>query len=377
VAVSEDRARLFQLYPSNPVLPNPGIADFRDPKVFFYEPTRQWIMVLAAGTYISFYGSADLKAWQHLSDIVPAEPVPGVLEVPDLFELPVIDEPATTRWVLKYDTNPGGKYGGSGSFYLIGRFDGRRFVPDEGTAPRWLDHGADFYAATSFSNMPSEDDRRIWVAWMNNWAYASVLPTGPWRGALTIPREVGVVTDAAGYQLVQRPARELTTLRGTPLVDIEDESLAGHSVNLTGCRGDAMEISLVIEPGREGEVALTVRQSENHHTIIGYDQRRQVLFVDRSRSGNTLLRETLPARHEAPLKPDSNGAITMTIFLDRSSVEVFGNDGRAVLTDIILTSEDGLGVELYSEGGTAQIRSLKVWPLRSSFPGTARVQTSL
>lgn len=374
VAVSDDRARLFRLHPSNPVLPNPGVTDFRDPKVFFYEPMQQWIMVLAAGDRISFYGSNDLTAWQHLSDCIPSNPLPGVLEVPDLFELPVVNEPGATRWVLKYDTNPGGQYGGSGAHYLLGQFDGRRFRADAGTVPRWVDYGADFYAATSFANMPADDDRRIWVGWMNNWAYASVLPTGPWRGALTIPREVEVARDTDGtYHLVQRPARELTALRsGAAITELENQPLTGRNLNLSAVRGDAMEISLAIEPGTTGEVAILLRQSANQYTKIGYDQDRQVLFVDRSLSGNTLLRDTLPARHEAPLKPDPTGAVTLTIFLDRSSVEVFGNDGRVVITDIILSSEDGGGVQVESNGGVAQLRSLHIWPLRSALSATAR-----
>jgi fructan beta-fructosidase len=377
VAVSEDGGRQFRLYPSNPVLPNPGVADFRDPKVFFYEPTQQWIMVLAAGNRISFYGSPDLKGWQHLSDSIPADPVPGVLEVPDLFQLPVTNEPGATRWVLKFDTNPGGRYGGSGAYYMIGGFDGTRFVPDD-TTLRWVDYGADFYAATSFANMPADDDRRIWVGWMNNWAYASVLPTGPWRGALTIPREVEVIKDADGYRLLQRPARELAALRsGGAIVDVDNQPLAGRSLNLDGCRGDAMEISLVIEPGDADDVALAVRKSGSQYTKIGYDQRRQVLYVDRSFSGNALLRDTLPARHEAPLPLDASGAISLTVFLDRSSVEIFAQDGRVVLTDVILTPDDGLGVELSTDGGHALIRSLRVWSLRSTFSATARLYTHL
>jgi fructan beta-fructosidase len=138
-----------------------------------------------------------------------------------------------------------------------------------------------------------------------------------------------------------------------------------------------MEIALVVEPGTTGEVALTVRQSASQYTRIGYDQRRQVLFVDRSFSGNALLRDTLPARHEAPLKPDATGAISLTVYVDRSSVEVFGNDGRVVLTDIILTDEDGLDIQLYSEGGSAQLRSLQAWPLRQSFSATARLNHPL
>jgi fructan beta-fructosidase len=378
VAVSDDRARLFRLYPSNPVLPNPGIVDFRDPKVFFYEPSQQWIMVLAAGDRISFYGSRNLKTWQHLSDCIPATPLPGVIEVPDLFELPVLDEPGATRWVLKYDTNPGGRYGGSGAYYLLGQFDGRRFLADAGAGPRWVDYGADFYAATSFANMPADDDRRIWVGWMNNWAYASVLPTGPWRGALTIPREVGVVRDITGYQLVQRPARELTALRsGSAPVELENLSLEGRNVDLQGAHGDAMEISLAFEPGTTGEVTILLRQSAAQYTKVGYDQGRHMLFVDRSFSGNTLLRDTLPARHEAPLTPDASGAVTLTIFLDRSSIEVFGNDGRVVMTDILLASDDGMGVHLESNGGVAHLRSLRIWPLRPALSATARAAHAL
>jgi fructan beta-fructosidase len=373
VAVSDDHARRFSLYPSNPVLPNPGVTDFRDPKVFFFEPTQQWIMVLAAGTQIGFYGSGDLKSWRHLSDYVPLDPLPGVLEVPDLFELPVLNESGATRWVLKFDTNPGGRYGGSGAHYLIGQFDGRRFIPEPGTVPGWVDYGADFYAATSFANMPAEDDRRIWIGWMNNWAYASILSTGSWRGALTIPREVGVVKDADGYRIAQLPASELTALRsGPPTIDIHDQPLSEAGLDLEGGGHDAVEISLVIEPGTSGEVVLFVRQSAHQATKIGYDQTRHVLFVDRSLSGNDVLANTLPARHEAPLKPDASGAITVRVFLDRSSVEVFGNDGRAVLTDIILSSDDGVGMRLGTTGGNAQLRSLQLWPLRSTIPATAR-----
>lgn len=374
VAVSEDRARMFRLYPYNPVLPNPGVADFRDPKVFFHDLTQQWIMVLAAGTRISFYGSHDLKTWQHLSDSMPMQNPPGVLEVPDLFELPVIDEPGATRWVLKFDTNPGGRYGGSGAHYVIGDFDGNGFTPGADSQVQCVDYGADFYAATSFSDMPPDDARRIWIGWMNNWAYASALPTGPWRGAMTIPREVGLIrADQGGYQLVQRPVTELHALRdGAPIVELENQPLAGHTASLEGCRGDASEISLVIEPGTAGEVGLLVRQGTTEYTKVGYDQHRHVLFVDRSFSGNRLLRDTLPARHEAPLQPDESGAITLTLFLDRSSVEVFGNDGRAVLTDIILTSSDSLGMQLYADDGIAQLRSLQIWSLRPVFPSTDR-----
>jgi fructan beta-fructosidase len=371
VAASDDRGRTFRLYPSNPVLPNPGLTDFRDPKVFFHTGTQQWIMVLAAGDRVGFYGSNNLTTWQHLSDYGPNQrTLGGVLEVPDLFELPVANEPGVTRWVLKFDTNPGGRYGGSGARYVVGNFDGTHFTRHAlADIVQWVDYGADFYAATSFSDMPVSDERRVWIGWMNNWAYASLLPTGPWRGAMTIPREVGMKrTDEGGYVLVQRPAAELRTLRAnTPCVDIEDRLIAGNTTLMNECTGDALEISLVIEPGTASEVGLLVRQSATENTRVGYDALHQVLFVDRSLSGNNLLRTTLPARHEAPLRPDASGAIALTLFVDRSSVEVFGGDGRVVLTDVILASPDSQNTRLYAEGGTAHLRSLRAWTLRTTF----------
>jgi fructan beta-fructosidase len=373
LAASDDRGRTFHLYPSNPVLPNPGLTNFRDPKVFFHSATQQWIMVLAEGDRLGFYGSTNLTAWHHLSDYGPNQGTQGgVLEVPDLFELPVVNEPGISKWVLKFDTNPGGRYGGSGARYMVGDFDGTRFTHYGQTAiMQWVDYGADFYAATSFSDMPVGDDRRVWIGWMNNWAYASSLPTGPWRGAMTIPREVSLErTDQGGYALIQRPASELRALRAsTPRVAIEDRLIAGNTTWMEGCTADALEIALSVEPGTANEVGLLVRQSATEHTTVGYDALRQVLFVDRSHSGNDLLRNTLPSRHEAPLRPDASGAVTLTIFIDRSSVEVFGGDGRAVLTDVILTSPVSRSTRLYAEGGTAHVRSLRAWTLDAALAG--------
>jgi len=369
LAIGDEEGRTFRLYPSNPVLANPNQADFRDPKVFFHEPSRQWIMVLAAGNRISLYGSPSLKGWHHLSDYVPGQAISGVLEMPDLFELPIINEPNQTRWVLKFDSNPGGRYGGSGAHYAVGWFDGTRFVTDIPGTTRWVDYGADFYAATSFSDMPEGDGRRIWVGWMNNWRYASTLPTGPWRGALTLPREVRLVRTEEEYKLLQRPIAEVEGLRqGAPLLDIQNRSLAESRVTLQGCRGEALELSLVIEPRDAREVGLLLRQSPTRHVKIGYDSARRTLFIDRSFAGDRVLSYVLPARHEAPIDLDSTGALTLRVFLDRSSLEVFGNDGEAVLTDLILSSRDSLGTQLYVEEGSAYLRALSVWPLRPVLP---------
>jgi len=367
VAASVDRARTFRLNHSNPVVSNPGLIDFRDPKVFFHQPTRRWVMVLAAGNRLMFYGSVDLTGWSLLSTLGPNDLLGrDLLECPDLFELPVANEPGVSRWVLKIDSNPGGRYGGSGSHYLIGDFDGVSFTPLS-PSRQWVDFGPDFYAAQSFANMAA--GRHVWLAWMNNWAYAPTLPTGSWRGAMTVPREVGLIrTEDGGYLLTQRPAAELHGLReGAPLVRVDDQPLTGQGLTVDGCRSEALEISLVIEPGTANEVGLLVRQSATEYTKVGYDARRHRLFVDRSRSGQSPWQDRLPTKHDAPLLPDGSGAITLTLLIDRTSVEVFGNDGRAVLTDLVFTSPDGLGTQLYVDGGTAHLRSLRVWSLRPVF----------
>ncbi len=364
IAASTDRARTFQLYPSNPVLGNPGLIDFRDPKVFFHTPTRRWIMVLAAGNRIMLYGSSNLTTWSLLSTLGPNDSLGGhLLECPDLFELPVSNEAGVSRWVLKIDSNPGGRYGGSASRYLVGDFDGVRFTPFSPVA-QWSDFGADFYAAQSFSNLPN--GRHLWLAWMNNWAYANVLPTGSWRGAMTLPRELGLwhMPDG-GYVLTQRPPAELQALReGPPSVDLSDEEITLPCPLLDGLTGDALEIQLAFEPGTAREIGVVVRQGAAEQTRIGYDAVREQLFVDRSASGHPVLRTSLPARHEVPLRPDGSGILRLTIFLDRSSIEVFSGDGRATLTDLIFASPASRRTQLYAEGGQARLHSLRAWPLR-------------
>ena len=368
VAASDDRARTFRLNVSNPVLPNPGLADFRDPKVFFHGPTKRWVMVLAAGDRLMLYGSLNLTTWSHLSDIGPDDSLRGgMVECPDFFELPVVNEPGVTRWVLKVDTNPGGRYGGTGSRYVVGEFDGTSFVPSA-PASRWVDFGTDFYAAMSFSDIPTTDARRIWMAWMNNWAYADALPTGAWRGAMTVPREVGLMRAGDGsYVLTQRPVSELRNLRaGPPLIDLANQTVAGRSSVLDGLVGDALEIALVLEPKTAREVTLLVRQGKQEETRIGYDVTRSVLFVDRSTSGASLLRDTLPARHEAPVALDASGAVTLTVLVDRSSVEVFAQEGQVTLSDLIFPGPGSQGTQLSTDGGTLHIRSLQAWALKGA-----------
>ena len=364
IAYSLDRGRTWTKYAGNPVL-DIGEKDFRDPKVFWHAPTERWVMVvsLAVAKKLQFYSSSDLKAWKLESEFGPAG-VEGKSnwECPDLFELP-IEGSDETRWVLEVDMGQGAIAGGSGGEYFVGTFDGKRFVPEPGdSSAKWVDYGRDFYAPISWSDIPNEDGRRIWIGWMNNWE-TCLLPTSPWRSAMSVPRSLSLRHTPTGLTLIQRPVRELERLRGKRLVSLAGREVSG-TLKLNGNHQGALEILVELEPGTSNSCGLRVAVGENEQTILGIDTKTNELFVDRRRSGDVSFHPRFAGRHAGPITP-RDGVYEIRVLLDRSSVEVFGGDGQCVLTERIFPSPSSRRVEVYTEGGTATIRSLNVWTLSS------------
>jgi len=197
IAYSKDKGRTWVKYKDNPVISNKDKEDFRDPKVFWHEETERWIMVLVSGDRVEFHASKNLKEWYYLSEFGENRGThKGVWECPDLFSLKSSQENIEKIWVLKVDVQKGALAGGSGGQYFIGHFDGERFKEVEHYKENyWLDHGRDFYAAQSWNDLPGEDERRIWLAWMSNWDYANQIPTEKWRSAMSIPREVEFIKE--------------------------------------------------------------------------------------------------------------------------------------------------------------------------------------
>jgi fructan beta-fructosidase len=320
LAYSNDRGRSWSEYAQNPVLTDATQKDFRDPKVFWHAPSAKWVMTLAAGNAVRLYGSPDLKAWRYLSAFTAG--TEDTFECPELFELPV--EGGGTRWVLKVDTFDGGPYGGSGGRYFVGGFDGATFTATQGLdAPAWLDAGKDFYAAVSWFGAPG--GRTLWLGWMNNWAYAMGLPTGDWRGAMTLPRELALRKTAAGaYTLVQRPVAELEVLRAGAL-------------SLAALQGDVLEIRAVFDVSAGKTAGFRIGAD----TVVGYDAAAQELFVER---GDGAAGAGFGGRFAGPLAPLAN-RVTLHVFVDKSSVEVFGNDGERVITALRFPTDDDVAVE--------------------------------
>jgi fructan beta-fructosidase len=251
LAYSNDRGRSWTKYAGNPVL-DLGLKNFRDPKVFWYEPGQKWVMaaVLSDRHQVTLYESRNLKQWTHLSDFGPAGAASGVWECPDLFPLNVSGASAG-KWVLKVDVFEGHVAGGSGGQYFVGDFDGKTFRRDDrgnasdDSAAQWLDYGADFYAAASWSNLPASDGRLLWIGWMNDHHYAQYTPTSPWRGSMTMVRELALRRAASGWIVAQSPAREVLTLRSHHQRRV-NALLADNDLQLqaSGKRSPALELAV-------------------------------------------------------------------------------------------------------------------------------------
>jgi fructan beta-fructosidase len=359
LAYSTDRGRTWTKYTNNPVL-DPGLKEFRDPKVFWHEPSAQWIMVvvLADQHKVRFYGSRDLKRWNTLSDFGPAGATGGVWECPDLFPLPVDNDPANVRWVLDVDINPGGVAGGSGGQYFIGTFDGTTFVNDN-TPDRtlWVDYGKDFYATISFSDIPASDGRRIWMGWISNWLYANEEPTVAWRGAQSVPRALSLRAFPEGIRLVQAPIAELNSLRASssPAVVTDKAALPG-----------AAEIDIEFSRGEWREAGVRLTNPDGEEAIVGVTSEPLEVFIDRRKSRSRPFHEAYPGRHGGPIRW-RDGRISLRILFDRSVVEVFGNEGETVITDRVYPTRPLDRIELLP-GGRAAGTSARLWELRSVWP---------
>ena len=229
----------------------------------------------------------------------------------------------------------------------------------------WLDYGRDFYAGVTFNNVPK--NRRIMIAWMNNWQYAGSIPTDPWRSAMSVPRDLGLQTVGDDVRLKSTPVRELQKLRQSRY-KLKSTRLVEGTTRLTNPRakGDTIEVIAKFRARNAEKFGLRVRTGNGQRTVIGYDVNRGGIYVDRTRSGDVSFSPSFPSVEFAPVKL-KNGYITLRVLVDRSSVEVFEGRGRVTITDQIFPDRNSKGIQLFSQGGRAQLEDLTVWKLRSTW----------
>ncbi|MEQ8675356.1 MAG: glycoside hydrolase family 32 protein [Aggregatilineales bacterium] len=363
VAYSIDNGRTWTKYDGNPII-DALLPDFRDPKVFWHQDTRQWIMAISAGREIQFFNSPDLLNWEYMSSFhTPG--TAGTWEVPDLFPMEIEGE---TKWVLIVSINGGTPAGGSATMYFIGDFDGESFVPDVPGEILWLDYGADNYAGTTFSNEPN--GRHIHIGWMNNWAYAEHVPTSTWRGAMTIPRELSLVDTPDGLRLSQTPIPALSEVRES--LGSWDELAVSGVVELENINGRELEIIAEFDPGSVMRSGISVHRNEVSQTQIIYSPLTSQVLISRSdRVDGELIRGFIPI-FGAPVEL-VDGRLTLRILVDESSVEVFINDGTTALTALSFGDPSAGGVALFAEGGEATFIHMEVNALRSIWSDEAVV----
>ncbi|KRE46757.1 hypothetical protein ASG81_10830 [Paenibacillus sp. Soil522] len=366
IAYSNDKGRTWEKYAGNPIMPNPPNVDWRDPKVFWHEETRQWVMILAAGEKAMLYTSSNLKDWTYVSEFGKPNGAPdGVWECPDLFSLPVDGDPNKKKWVLAVSINNGSIAGGSGMQYFVGNFDGKTFTNDNpANTTLWADYGADFYAGVTWSDDPNHKSSRLWLAWMSNWQYANDTPTSTWRSAFSLVRKIELKTLPEGIRMVQTPVPQLKQLRHLTK-SISDQLVQPGINQLDDINGETLEIVAEFQVDQSttaDEFGFKVRKGERNETIVGFGRQNGTLFVDRTRSGISDFHGDFAKRHEAPLTVQNN-KVTMHIFVDRSSVEVFGNEGERVITDQIFPDASATGLELYTAGGNVTLNSLHIYSL--------------
>jgi fructan beta-fructosidase len=353
LAFSLDRGRTWERYAGNPVL-DIGSSEFRDPKVFRYDD--QWVMVvsLADKRMVRFYGSPDLVHWEQLSDLGPFGSVEGVWECPDLIQVPIEDSDRTV-WALLVSVGAGHPAGGSGMQYVLGDFDGSTFTPD--AEARWLDHGADFYAAISYADAPG--DEPVIQGWMSNWAYAREVPAAGFRGSVTLPRRLSARHRGGEPRLVQQAvaaeaAGPSYTLRGVPLVGRLDVPGGPRAARLVA----------EIDVQAATRVGLEVRVGDTERTVIAVDPATATLSLDRCRSGDSDFHAGFAAAHSvSDPAVVAGGVVRLEVYVDVASVEVFAADGEVVLTDQVFPSPDSTGLAVFADGGPAVLRCLEVTPL--------------
>jgi fructan beta-fructosidase len=368
IAYSIDNGRTWKKNAQNPVLTNSGIRDFRDPKVFWHKKTQKWIMILAAHDRVKLYSSVNLKEWVYESDFgMEIGAHGGVWECPDLFPLKK-EGSVESKWVMLVSINPGGLNGGSGTQYFIGDFDGKSFVPDlEET--RWLDYGKDNYAGVTWSDIPEEDGRRLFIGWMSNWIYAEKVPTKSWRSAMTLPREIRLVNDGNHLSIRTLLVKEFDGLKNS-LIKLNDKLITGElEINTHGLNLNSCEIDLVFKPqegslnGHTTSFGVMLENDVSEELKLGYNMLSKQIFINRSKTSSEFKDTNYLSEDIAPYI--FNEEIKMKIILDASSVEVFVDDGKLTMTNVLFPEESYNKLSFFSSLGSVELKAAEFFNVKS------------
>lgn len=360
MAYSLDNGKTFTKYEGNPILTS-SERDFRDPKVFWYAPGKHWVMMLAVGQHMEIYSSANLKEWKKESEFGAMQGAHGgVWECPDLVEIPV-EGTREKKWVLICNLNPGGPFGGSAAQYFVGSFDGKKFVNESPTQTKWMDWGKDNYATVTWNNAP--DGRCIALGWMSNWQYANNVPTRQYRSANTLARDLTLYREGQELYLKSTPSVEVKKARGKKVSIPSFKVSEKHEmVNLFEEKQGAYEVEIVIQNTGASKIAFCLLNDKGEKVSMYYDLNRKQFVMDRSESGTVDFSKDFPAVTVAPANVDKE--LTLRLFVDRSSIEAFGEDGKFVMTNLVFPSQPYVKMCFEADKNGYAVKSLNVYKLQ-------------
>ncbi|GIP52992.1 glycoside hydrolase family 32 protein [Paenibacillus vini] len=355
---STNRGKTFKPYGNGPVLANPGVKDYRDPKIVWDQAAHKWVMALAEGTKVGFYESGNLKEWHYTSSFV-TENI-GIVECPDLYMMRADD--GSMKWILGASAN--GKSSGQPNTYAywIGDFDGKKFSTDQ-QEPQWLDYGFDWYGAVTFEEGGSRDkyDHRYAMAWMNNWDYPHNTPTlkEGFNGTDSMVRQIKLTRSADHkYRLVSQPVDALQQRVGS-IDSIEQIQVNGHkTLDFTG---ETYQLDADISWSEIKNVGFRLRESADRtrHVDVGLFVQGQYSYVNRASTGQPD-QSGKYLESKAPFNASNKKVHHLKILVDRTSIEVFVDEGEIAFSNLIFPDSHDKGITLYTEGGTAAFNNVVI-----------------
>ncbi|TWR29297.1 glycoside hydrolase family 32 protein [Mucilaginibacter pallidiroseus] len=355
IAYSLDEGQTWTKYANNPVLKNPGIKDFRDPKVFWYAPQNKWLMSLATKDRITFYSSANLKNWKKESEF--GEKLGGhggVWECPDLISLKLNGK---QYWVLLVSINPGGPNGGSATQYFVGNFDGNKFTPLD-SQTRWIDYGPDDYAGVTFGGT---GDRKIFLGWMGNWLYANQVPTKNWRNAMTIPRELSLLSNKGRVFLASTPVKELGNL-AMQTEKVDGNQLTPGADVFQVIKQSPAQFTLHFTTPQLRDYKLVLANDAGEELVIGYDAAKTRYYIDRSKAGDNSFSKQFAGVAYAPRISSALNS-DLKLVVDASSIELFADGGLSNLTSVFFPKAPYTHLKV--EAKDMKVENMEVSPLKS------------
>lgn len=359
IAFSHDKGVTYRYYDLNPVL-DIWSTEFRDPTVIYDADNGCWVMLVAKALEkkVAFYTSTDFKSWTPVSEFGPMGDSERSWECPDMFRVPVEGQPGVSKWVLLVSVNWAREQ------YFVGDFDGKNFIPERpDSTPLYVDEGLDYYASRVFQNYDSVASPVYTIGWVNTWDYAPQAPSKWGKGVWSLPREYRLRPTDDGYRLVQLPASQLRSLRGERFVFNRMIKAGVTPIKAVSEMGNCYEMKATFSAMSGEPCGFYLCEGDGRRLVVSFDPASGRLTVDRTNTADTDIPKFSRVA-SAQIAAKGTDSVTLNIFVDRSTVEIFANDGQQVFTLLTYAGVNQTGVSTFTLAPSCRL-SVEAWPMKS------------